>query len=420
MKLKYTRIFFWLLNFCIVVSILMPSCSPSRLDKSNYNLLYNRNLGSLHPALFLQTYSNDSSHLFVKLPAGDLLYQKSATAFESRFWIWYGIYPNIESSQLLDSATYNFTDVSTNTQQELTIPIKIKTPARKNYLMHVKVFDLNRGKFAERNIDVVNNSSQSANTFALYHIENKFVPVLDNFLLANKSYFISNNIEPEKQLYIRYFKDDFPVAAVPFKTNGFVKFSYAADSTYLLTNRKQELHFDKFGMYHFQFDTTLKEGYTAYYFNNDYPSINKLEQMTEPIRYLITNEEYTKLMKADDTKKAVDDFWLQCAGNEERASKLVSAYYNRVQKANEYFVSFTQGWKTDRGMVYIIFGAPEVVYKSNNTEMWEYQSDGNDELRFTFKKINNPFSENDFQLIRSVSYEVNWYRAVEKWRAGRL
>ena len=109
------------------------------------------------------------------------------------------------------------------------------------------------------------------------------------------------------------------------------------------------------------------------------------------------------------------------AGNRERARVLIKSYYSRVQYANIFFTSYFEGWKTDRGLIYIIFGPPSSVYRNNETEIWNYsQSYNYGPLNFTFDKIKNPFTSNDYQLRRSNYYELPWYRAVDSWRDGRV
>ncbi|HEX9615291.1 MAG TPA: GWxTD domain-containing protein, partial [Bacteroidota bacterium] len=53
-------------------------------------------------------------------------------------------------------------------------------------------------------------------------------------------------------------------------------------------------------------------------------------------------------------------------------------YYHRVEYANKNFGHYMDGWKTDRGMIYIRFGSPDNVERhpfDMNTkpyEIWYY------------------------------------------------
>ncbi|HLB00932.1 MAG TPA: GWxTD domain-containing protein [Bacteroidota bacterium] len=59
-------------------------------------------------------------------------------------------------------------------------------------------------------------------------------------------------------------------------------------------------------------------------------------------------------------------------------NELMEEYYARVDYANKHFGHYTEGWKTDMGMVYIIFGAPGNVERhpfeidTKPYEVWTY------------------------------------------------
>ena len=89
--------------------------------------------------------------------------------------------------------------------------------------------------------------------------------------------------------------------------------------------------------------------------------------------------------------------------------------------SNRFFSSYLEGWKTDRGLVYIIFGPPSSVYISDDSESWNYGQQNNySSLIFTFDKVNNPFTGKDYHMRRAEYYEVPWYKAVDTWRSGRV
>jgi GWxTD domain-containing protein len=77
-------------------------------------------------------------------------------------------------------------------------------------------------------------------------------------------------------------------------------------------------------------------------------------------------------------------------------------YYSRISYANSSFKSFQEGWLTDKGMVYIIFGPPYTSEKQNNYndgriyERWSYMN--NREFIFV---DNSGFG--DFRMVRPMS-----------------
>ena len=92
-----------------------------------------------------------------------------------------------------------------------------------------------------------------------------------------------------------------------------------------------------------------------------------------------------------------------------------------MEDANEYFSTHLEGWRSDRGIIFVIFGPPDVIYKSSQGESWIY---GNGKTKpsitYNFNSTYNPFSTNDMRLERNPEYKTYWYKAVDTWRQGRV
>jgi GWxTD domain-containing protein len=135
------------------------------------------------------------------------------------------------------------------------------------------------------------------------------------------------------------------------------------------------------------------------------------------VRYLTDGEEYKEIFNSQFPKESLDGFWLKNSGSIDKALEMIREYYNRVEIANHLFVSFCEGWKTDRGIIYLIFGPPNVVYRSDTEEQWTYGEANNyRSLQFVFYKVLNPFTDNDYVLQRQSNYKPYWYNAVQQWR----
>ncbi len=148
-------------------------------------------------------------------------------------------------------------------------------------------------------------------------------------------------------------------------------------------------------------------------FDKDYPKIKKAKHLIDPLRYICNQEEFDKLKKADNYKAAIDSFWLDKGGSFERGKVLIQSYYSRVQAANKLFGFEKDGWQTDRGMVYIVYGPPHEVYKTTGEEIWKYELDD------TFQKFYFSLTENNsIQMFRSIEYKESWDAALRLWRAG--
>jgi GWxTD domain-containing protein len=127
-------------------------------------------------------------------------------------------------------------------------------------------------------------------------------------------------------------------------------------------------------------------------------------------------------MAIKNHRAAVGEFWIKTTGSEDRAREMIRKYYNRVEKANEFFTSHTEGWKTDRGMFYIVFGPPDQITRTENDEIWTYEIDDPNVATqsYVFAKSESPFSDNDYVLERSAAYRESWEIAVDAWREGRV
>ena len=143
--------------------------------------------------------------------------------------------------------------------------------------------------------------------------------------------------------------------------------------------------------------------------------------MIPPLRFITTKPEFTSLTNSKTPKAELELFWIHSTGNKERARESIQKFYNRMQDANLYYTSYLEGWKTDRGMIYIVFGPPQTIYHNDKTEQWIYGSRNNlPDLEFVFAHINNPFTTNDYYLLRNPNDETPWYMAVDEWRNGRV
>lgn len=89
---------------------------------------------------------------------------------------------------------------------------------------------------------------------------------------------------------------------------------------------------------------------------------SNMDDAIEQIRYVASGKEIKKIKQAEDKYKAFQQFWKEkdpSPTTEE--NELMEEYYRRINHANRNFDSMMDGWKTDRGMVYIILGSPDDI-----------------------------------------------------------
>jgi GWxTD domain-containing protein len=174
------------------------------------------------------------------------------------------------------------------------------------------------------------------------------------------------------------------------------------------------------GLYFFREDTNAVNGIGILIVDKRFPRMTRPEELVKPLIYISTNNEIKELVSTQAPKKTLDNYWLRMTGNNEsKARRTIRAYYRRVTQANMLFTSYKEGWKTDMGMVHIVFGKPDQVNKTKDKEVWTYTQNANfSEINFTFVKRPNQFVEDHYELMRYVEYEPIWYPTVEEWRTG--
>lgn len=223
-----------------------------------------------------------------------------------------------------------------------------------------------------------------------------------------------------REFLVKLYSRDFPAPYPPFIEKSRAPFNYLPDSTFNLELRDGKTAYfipGKTGFYFIQPDTSVFEGPTIFRMNTGFPKVTMHTLMLDALRYITSTKEFQKLEAYKNPKIAVDSFWIVNAGRPDIATELIRKYYQRVETANKLYTSYTDGWKTDRGMIFIVVGKPTMVYRSFDQEVWIYGDyDDVRALRFYFNKAKNPFTDNDYVLVRNEYYKSPWYQSVQAWR----
>jgi GWxTD domain-containing protein len=262
---------------------------------------------------------------------------------------------------------------------------------------------------------------RDSDRFAVYE-SGKNVPLRRHFVTQNEPVQIRSVSGQPETLKVLYYRHGFDAAASPMNTvPRTVSKSLSVDSTFTIQS-EESVTFTQEGLYYIQSDTTHTEGLGVLVTNDRYPKMTRPEQLKDPLLYMSTNQEITEMQNARDSKKALDKYWLSLmGGNPELARQVIRTYYNRVEEANRLFTSYKEGWKTDKGMIFIILGPPDKVQRSKDKEVWVYDQKANaTNVNFTFNKRSNQFVDDHYELVRYVEYQPIWYPVVEAWRNGAI
>lgn len=214
-----------------------------------------------------------------------------------------------------------------------------------------------------------------------------------------------------------YYQEIFPAASPPFvEAQGNVGSTWKSDSVFQIKSTFTPL---RNGLFLVQGDSTTSNG-LAFRAEVNYPKFSSLQNLVGPLTYITTKSEYDRLRNSQNDKKAFDKIILSITGNAERAKFFIRNYFKRVELANRYFTSYKEGWKTDRGMIFIVLGIPAFVYKFNDREIWEYRTLDNKKISFTFIRSSSVFDPDNYVLIRKASHQNIWLEAVDLNRNARF
>lgn len=414
--------------YVFVITLVLVACSGNRgINNNNYAFLY-KPVKDLNPEFIVYHVNATTSRIYFRVPKKDIGFKKlSVDEDESaRLRLSAKLFPNYDNQLAVDTVSAYYTKslneiILNNGVSYIVDSLDIRVQMGANYSLQLMFTDLNQSKFYNYSINIEKSSINNRQQFRVTD-ENQFLH-FSYYLNLDDVVFLEHHKNPTT-LFVRYYKREFPLAAPAFVTTSYQPFNYKADSTFSIsaTNNMFQFMAIKEGFYHIQSDSLNdKEGITFFVFGNNFPEVSSPENLLEPLRFITSREEYDNIKMAENVKMQVEKFWLNAGGSTERARELIKKYYGRVNQSNLLFSSYKEGWKTDRGMIFIIFGMPNIVNRTSSSEVWIY-GEGNNmmSLNFTFYKVSNPFTENDYILDRSIIYKNNWYRGVESWRQGRI
>jgi len=99
--------------------------------------------------------------------------------------------------------------------------------------------------------------------------------------------------------------------------------------------------------------------------------------LDQDVRYIISPEEEQafKLLGTDEERdQFIEQFWLRRDPTPDtEENEFREEHYRRIQYANEHYAAGIPGWRTDRGRMYIVWGAPDEI--ESHPSGGQYQRD---------------------------------------------
>ncbi len=249
------------------------------------------------------------------------------------------------------------------------------------------------------------------------YLEKNGKKVWDNYISASSTYKVRGS-GSGRTLHFSYYKENFPTPSPPFASKELKMDRFLfPDSIFKIEPGNTIGPFTKEGLYLAQEDTVSSEGFSFLVKKEPYPKYNKLADLKGPLLFVTTQEENDAIGQAGEDKAKFDKVILEITGDKERARVFMRNYFKRVETANQLFTSFKEGWKTDKGMIYVVFGLPDEVQLSGQQESWTYKSFG---LQFFFNKTGSVYAPDHYVLIRDKQYTQMWYQTIDLWRKSRF
>ncbi len=111
-------------------------------------------------------------------------------------------------------------------------------------------------------------------------------------------------------------------------------------------------------------------------------SVKDMDLAIDQLRYIAKDDEFSILKDAQTTEEKqtrFTEFWKKRDPNPSTPrNEKMEEFYARVEYSNKHFSHYLEGWRTDMGMIYIIFGPPNNVDRhpfevdSKPYEIWAY------------------------------------------------
>ena len=389
--------------------------------------LYNPSRFSLHPDYSIYHRGDDFSDLYIRAYPAELRFDAANENAEYRALL--GInYQLIYLDQqgldgpVVDSATFTY-KLGASDEKRTAFFVSLSIPIKQGmrYLLRLEARDLNRGSIGLEYLYVDKTNYYSAQNFKVVSANSGY-PKFMHFFMPGEKFTIQYRDPSVDSIYVQYFKLESELPRPPITASADYTMKSSPDTAFMFPivdtayyDLRQE------GMYFIKVDKEKEQGLTLFNFGGSFPDVKTPDELMEPLFYLTTMAEYRDLRKQPNRKLAVDNFWLRMGNNMERSRELIRIYYNRVVYSNLYFTSNKEGWKTDQGMIFILFGPPTRIQMTGTGERWYYFARRRGKtVEFRFDRQPDTFSHQHLVWMKTTDSQVFWNEAVQSWRHGKV
>ncbi len=128
--------------------------------------------------------------------------------------------------------------------------------------------------------------------------------------------------------------------------------------------------------------------------------------LDQDVTYIITDEErkaFKNLSNDEERESFIENFWLRRNPNPDSPdNEFREEHYRRIAYANEHFAAGKPGWKTDRGRIYIEYGAPDSKDEHPSGGSYERPTEEGGGQTSTF-----PFETWHYRYLESIGENID-------------
>ena len=314
----------------------------------------------------------------------------------------------LDSSHVIDNGFREFTyviDFIANDDQDLLV---------------IQIDNLMRNRKYHKDIALSSENATGYQSFLLFQ-EEKDLPYFENYVNVGTKLRVQNVLGEAASFAINGSTNQKRVAMPPFDDNNRKDVESSPLETSYGVRPGEVFEFEEAGFYEIIAGTDESQKSGILVTDAFYPYFEEYTHLIQPLIYICTNQEFAGMLASEDTKSSFENFVLETiSSNTNIAQEFVKYYYRRVRKSAQLFTTTTEGWKTDRGMVYQVYGNPANVFRNETTELWVYTLEGGSRARFIFDIEKSPSGIREYKLIRGKKYREGWMNAVTRWRSGRI
>ena len=418
---------------CCVLTVLAAACTSSKKTataetQGQLASLYNPSKLSLHPDFSIFHQNTNYSLLYIRAYPSELRFNETNAEAEYRalLQVKYELFgldaTEGEEGAVIDSASVVY-KLQKRDERSPAFFASLSIPVRQGnrYLLKVETTDLNRGSMGLEYLYVDKTDPNSAQNFKVVSTFSGY-PKFLRFFLTGEKFNVQYRDRGVDSIYVDYFRITNELPRPPITATSDYTMNYVADTSYVfpqVDTVEYDLRLE--GMYHIKVDKEQSEGLTLFNFGGTFPEVKSSKELLEPLFYLTTLAEYKDLRTEPNRKLAVDDYWLRIGKSIEKSRELIRIYYNRVIYSNLYFSSNKEGWKTDQGMVFILFGPPNRIQMTGSGESWYYYAKRKSKtVEYKFQREQDAFSDQNMIWKRSTDSQMFLNEAIRSWRNGKV